>query len=133
MDALLVGMTLVIAFGQLYNVERIEIENEEGHKYELLVGNMTHYKVVPNPIEGNKDFILEQKNNLDVLKNTKTKAKGDKTLPKLSDKFVKITTIGNPSVLHQIEAIFSLTAPRLLMPILIQRKKGDPHYLNSDD
>lgn len=133
MNFILVGMTVVLLFGQLYNTEKIEVENENGKRYNLLVGKIPQYEVISNPIKGKKDFILEQKNTFDVLKNLDDDTSMDKTLPKESKKFVKITSIGNRSILFQILVLISFTAPRLLMPILIKRKKGDPHYLNSDD
>lgn len=82
MNFILVGMTVVLLFGQLYNTEKIEVENENGKRYNLLVGKIPQYEVISNPIKGKKDFILEQKNTFDVLKNLDDDTSMDKTLPK---------------------------------------------------
>ena len=91
--------------------------------FNLLVGRIPHYEVIQNPLEDKKDIILEQKNTYDVLKNLDDGTTADKTLPSDQTKFVKITRINNRHIFIQIVVLISLTAPRLLMPLLVKRRK----------
>lgn len=120
---ILVGLTVTLLFGQLYNIEKITVEDKFENKYNLLVGRIPHYEVIQNPLEDKKDIILEQKNTYDVLKNLDDGTTADKTLPSDQTKFVKITRINNRHIFIQIVVLISLTAPRLLMPLLVKRRK----------
>ncbi len=120
---ILVGVTVSLLVSQLYNVEKISVEDKYGEKYNLLVGKIPHYEVIPNPLEDKRDIILEQKDTYDVLENLDDGSKEDKTLPSEQKKFVKSTSIGNKKILYQIISLISFTAPRLLMPILVKQRK----------
>lgn len=120
---ILVGLTVTLLFGQLYNLEKITVEDKFENKFNLLVGRIPHYEVIQNPLVDKKDIILEQKNTYDVLKNLDDGTTADKTLPSDQTEFVKITRINNGYILFQIVVLISLTAPRLLMPVLVKRRK----------
>lgn len=120
---ILVGMTVALLFGQLHNVEKITIEDKNEKKYNLLVGKIPHYDVSSNPLLDKKDIILEKRDTYDVLKNLDDGSLADKTLPDGQMKFVEITKATNQPVMKQIVVLISFSAPRLLMPVLVKRRK----------
>ncbi|MEQ7254699.1 hypothetical protein ABQD97_17090 [Enterococcus avium] len=126
---ILVGMTVIILFGQLHNVERITVEDKNEKRYNLLVAKIPHYEVIQNPLDDKHDIILEQKNTYDVLNNLDDNSNANKTLPNDQTKFVKVTRINNRHILLQIVFLISFTAPRLLMPILVKRRKEVNHSI----
>lgn len=122
---LLVTVTFILLFGQLNNVEKIKLQDSNKNEYNLLVANIPYEVKVANPLQGEKNIVLEEKNKINVLLNLDDNSKGKETLPDNIKIYSKFTPIANTNILLEILLIFSITPPRLLLPIFVNKKTDE--------
>jgi len=122
-NLLLVCVATIILFNQLSNVTKIKLYDSNDKEYNLLVAAIPYEKIIANPLQGQKNIVLEESVKLNVLQNLDDNSKGATTLPDNIESYRKMTPISNLFILTEVMILFSLTPIRLLLPIFVNKKK----------